>query len=378
MANQKKKKYKVKSLRSLSCKSLIKTNPRLLFDYLINSEEWIYMKKGEKKLYGVYINLIEYIKKNIVDCGSKIFGGFVRDFVIGKRSFSDIDAYFRYVKEDEYEYDNYYEYYGFQNRNVCRLGQLIQKIRQNLSYLYYVELVGYHELSLYSTVKLKVSHKQNDKIYIYVDLSVKDDINSIVGDDFDVNQFVLDRDEEKNEFVALKGKRVNLKFTHLNDGYINSVLKRVKRKEYIVLDLKGDPSLKHIYKRNCDGLCKLRNTFSYDVFGDYLGIFSKKDVLIKRICKMNERGWTILNKVCSNPLCVLSNDFEYKKAVEKEKILILTSKKMRKLQKQEILEGERNKFDRKIINGDFFSPKEYSRSKYTQKQKNKLKHTRKF
>jgi len=390
MTNQKKKKKeKCKSLRSLSCKSLIKTNPRLLFDYLISNEEWIYMKKEEKELYGVYTNLIASIKICIFNHGGKIFGGFVRDFVIGKRSFSDIDAYFRYVKGDEYDSFGIHGYCFGQNSKIHYLGKLIQQIIDDLSKLYDVEFIDRRELSLYSTLKLKVMYKKNDNIYINIDLSAKDDTDNVVGDDFDVNQFILDQNKKRDEFVTLKGKIVNLESTHLNDRYINSVLQRIKRKKFIVLDRTGSPSLKHVNKsvdkrvnKNIYGdLCKYRDTRFYDLFGSrfydlFGGRFPPKDVLIERVYKMKEKGWAMLNEVCSNPYCILSDDLEYNKAVEKEKILILKSKKMRKYQKQEILEGERNKFklDEKITNGDFFSPKEYSRSKYAQRRKNKLKY----
>ena len=267
---------KIPSLKFFCIKNIGISNPDEYRD-IINNDISMEIHK-EIILFQEYIQMILDIKKIVLDNDYTIYGGFVRDFIIGKIPFFDIDVF-------------HYEH----GKSTERFTECIEGFVSILKNKYKVEIIKKSE-DFYPSVKIVVYHKEYKELYINMDITVG---GSTKTDDFDINRFSLEKSHVRSKLggnIHFNGKHesscslgyfksypggmrnlvdINNISSEKNCSCIQSSIDRIKRKEFYLLLDDGNVA---IYNKEFLSGCR-----SYNV------------KISDRISRMIDRGWKMLN-----------------------------------------------------------------------------------
>lgn len=228
-----------------------------------------------------------------------IFGGYLRDQYANLK-FNDIDIRFPSLPYAE-----------------MFIGDIIS--------VFDILIVKKHYIGCFS---IRVQSHTNRKICVDLDVTFKYP-GLVERFDFDVNML---KSSKPNETLSLMNDKCNL----------HSVLRNIAKKEFVVLDYYGAPTINHesnfTANFDCHGkVCGFTNKGSVGIDCIYRGT-RHGNKLLERIAKMEARGWKCTNKLCNNPTCILSKPGlkeaynEYKRLEELKRQQKIAARK----QKQEV------------------------------------------
>lgn len=282
---------------------------------------------------------------------STIYGGFLRDYVFRHdHNFNDIDMRFDDMEQMEMFISHVMDRY---NVTICentiphhRAPIPIDTVchHRNVRFNDGLGDSKYENETVLKTIRVTDSQTNAS---IQMDLTLRQDNPTIK--DFDVNMLEMRRghinnnDEtitkhiENKQFVVISRTGI-AKLTHRDASYIHAyTYSKISEKEHI-----------------CDmGDCFCRCS-------------SKGQKLAERIKKMQEKGWTMLNEPCTNPMCILAPtklyDAYVKDVLERQKLEKLAKERhfKRKLQKKEMA-LEMKQLEKQV---EFFSGKDMNTLHY--------------
>ncbi len=320
----------------------------------------------------VFYDMIQNIMKIIRNCRGKIFGGFVRDWIIRKDfNFKDIDINFN----EEWGRDNF----------ISRLSDdyllhIIENVQSDTNNVTNIEHDDKYKLcyhlkknkpipKTYGTnniVKIEVQHKKFPSLIIKMDLIRG--FNFCNTWDFDINHLIY-----KNDTIicGYKNKDKNDK---------NTIIENIKEKKFVLLSKCGKIDSKHCQLISQKKFALINKTIELDScdHNDCLCRYSPVGIKIKeRIIKMQKRGWKLQNEICKNNMCVLSDDklfdsYVIAKTNELNKLHYLTINKMvRDVELKELTKKYKFDLSAKEINTLYNDKKIEKRKKDIIKNNNK-------
>lgn len=252
-----------------------------------------------------------------------LYGGYIRDLILNDQFPKDIDLLFLTYSDRRFFIDQLAKEKSlqFSITNIStKYGQL------GLNYYKYIPQSPWTIEYSDSIITIKVELVENSDVSIMIDLTCAKTIktdrlgrkvekqNEIVTKfDFDVNLLIMQANYAANYPIGQAVQNNLTIFDRLSTRNVwpvivdkEQIIENIRNKKFIVLDKLGYPNLTHPNTRSQQCVSKL----SSNCIGRHT---TQAYTLRKRIDKMINRGWTMLNLPCIHVDCILFPDDEYKK-----------------------------------------------------------------
>ena len=254
----------------------------------IKRHAWLGQQTVQKGLLMAIDEMVlnQEMKQKIVQIifkhSGKLYGGWVRDeeaLLLPK----DLDARF----EDESKVNDF-------------VSELMDSFK--------VEIIrpSYNMINL---LTILVQHKDRCDLNLHLDLIYprKDGRQCTMSLDFDVNGLI--------QYQANGVTYIDIDPQYTSKIQLNLVRQNIARRQFVVLDFNGEPNLCHHNPFPEEHECK-PHPVTKVCFTCYDGCICRgnrgSDKLMKRIRKMQARGWLCCNQECENPICIFSSEESYK------------------------------------------------------------------
>ena len=205
-----------------------------------------------------------------------------------------------------------------------------------------------------SYIKTIVLSDDSNRAFIQMDLTVQPPLST--PKDFDVNTLILRYGEL---YVEYSNRYHQCRLYGKDDQQMKAVLAHIKNKEFLVLTGKGLPNSHHDIRKSIPIMSYGVEIPRYVCTEDCICRHSLTgEKILRRIKKMEEKGWTKVNLPCPNPMCILSDDKVYEEyiaeVVEKRQTIahikkVLKDKARKKWRKENVIK-EITRLEKPFIN----------------------------
>jgi hypothetical protein len=180
-----------------------------------------------------------------------------------------------------------------------------------------------------SYIKTIVLSDDSNGAFIQMDLTVQPLLSA--PKDFDVNTLILRYGEL---YVEYSNRNYTCILDDKDDQRMKDVLTHIKNKEFLVLTANGLPKLHHDINKSIPIWSHGVEIPRYVCTADCICRHSLKGKrILERIEKMKNKGWTKVNLLCPNPMCILSDDKIYEEyiaeVVEKRQTIAYIKKELK-------------------------------------------------